>query len=70
MTAALRLICIPPRVPDHEVVGIKAIKNVLLPVRRLPGETVLGMIQRARHQAQGAGDHMLILQLRSEGTAP
>ena len=70
MTTPLRLLCIPPRVPDCEVVGIKAITNVLPPVRRLPGETILCMIERARYQARGAGVHRLVLQLRSEGAAP
>lgn len=48
----------------------QAIKNVLPPVRRLPGEKLLNMIERARHQARGSGTHMLVLQLRSEGAAP
>ena len=66
----LRLLCIPPRVPDCEVIGIKGVKNVLPPVRRLPGEKLLNMIERARHQARGSDTHMLVLQLRSEGAAP
>ena len=50
--------------------GVKAIKNILPQVRRLPGEQLLNMIERARYQARGAGVHRLVLQLRSEGAAP
>ena len=34
MTTTLRLLCIPPRVPDCEVVGVKAIKKVA-PARKI-----------------------------------
>ena len=70
MTAALRLILIAPPVADAEIVGVHPIKNILPAVRRLPGETILCMIERARYQARGAGVHRLVLQLRSEGGAP
>ncbi len=70
MTETLRLILIAPPVADAEIVGVHPIKNVLQPVRRLPGESALNMIQRARYQARGSGTHMLVLQLRSEGAAP
>ena len=36
MTTTLRLLCIPPRVPDCEVVGVKAIKKVA-PARKIEG---------------------------------
>ena len=64
------MVIVPPAAPPDSIIGFHAVPGHLPPVRRLPGEKLLNMIERARHQARGSGTHMLVLQLRSEGAAP
>jgi hypothetical protein len=57
MTTTLRLLCIPPRVPDCEVVGVKAIKKVA-PARKIEGSPEVSatrVIRAAVADCSGSG---------------
>ena len=70
MTKNLKLLLVPtPAKSEAHVIGFRAIPGVLPEVLRLPGESLPGMLERARQAARGSGVYMLWPMVKT-GSAP
>lgn len=65
MTKPIQLILIPSHRPDKEIIGLHSVANRLPNVDRLPGESLMQLLYRAREMLRG--DAPLLVQCRHAG---
>ncbi|PQA83099.1 hypothetical protein C5F52_10310 [Limnohabitans sp. TS-CS-82] len=53
MSEPIRLILIPSPRPDNEIIGLHGVANRLPSVDRLPGESLMQLLHRARGMLKG-----------------